>query len=129
MKKLEEILVKVETLEHSAVTEFRKCRGSSINEVISVVVNEQFETGDVFLIMLILLLPIKALFTHFPSVVIVMKRLRLVAHHVKMTQIIMIMFTTHIFEQNQNTLHKDHLSILGNLAWSIQTLLLQFGKL
>ena len=46
MTKLEEILVKVETLEHSAVTEFRKYRGSSINEVISVVVNEQFETGD-----------------------------------------------------------------------------------
>ena len=46
MTKLEEILVKVETLVHSAKTEFRKCRGSYINETISVVVNEQFETGD-----------------------------------------------------------------------------------
>ena len=46
MRKLEEILVKVETLVHSAKTEFRKYRGSYINETISVVVNEQFETGD-----------------------------------------------------------------------------------
>ena len=46
MTKLEEILVKVEVLEHSAITEFRKYRGSYINETISVVVNEQFETGD-----------------------------------------------------------------------------------
>ena len=46
MTKLEEILVKVETLEHSAITEFHKYRGSCTNETISVVVNEQFETGD-----------------------------------------------------------------------------------
>ena len=46
MTKLEEILVKVETLVHSAKTEFRKYRGSYINETIYVVVKEQFETGD-----------------------------------------------------------------------------------
>ena len=30
------------------------------------------------------------------------------AHHVKITQIIMIIVTTHSLKQNQNTLHKDH---------------------
>ena len=80
--------------------------------MIYVVVNERFKTRmRLLLIMLILSLLIKALFTHVPSVVILMKRLKLVAHHVKMTQIIMIMVTTHILEQNQNILHKDHLSI------------------
>ena len=46
MTKLEEILVKVETLVHSAKTKFRKYRGSYINETVSAVVNEQFETRD-----------------------------------------------------------------------------------
>ena len=44
--KVEEVLVTVEILENSAITEFRKYRSSYINDMISVVVNEQFETGD-----------------------------------------------------------------------------------
>ena len=44
--KVEEVLVTVETLENSAITEFRKYRSSYINDTISVVVNDQFEIGD-----------------------------------------------------------------------------------
>ena len=83
--------------------------------MISAVVNQHFESGDACVSDYVavydrMLLLIKALFTHVPSVVILMERFmqKLPAHHVKITQIIMIIVTTHTLKQNQNTLHKDH---------------------
>ena len=77
--KVEEVLVTVETLENSAITEFRKYRSSYINDKISVVFNDQFEIED-------------ACVSDYADTAITN-----VARHVKRTEMMVIMVTTHIF--------------------------------
>ena len=130
MTKLEEILVKVKLWYIQQKLSFVNTEADILMKRYLWLLMSNLKQGmRVFLIMSILLLLIKGLFTHVLSVVILMKKLKLVAHRVKMTLIIMVMAMIHIFEQNRNTLRKNHLFILGNLAWSIQTLLKHLVKL
>ena len=101
MAKLEEILVKVETLEHLTVTEFCKYRGNYINEVISVVVNEQFETRDACVSDYVdTAIANKGIVYTCSKCGNTSEKTQTCCPSCKMIQIIMIMVMTHIFEQN-----------------------------